>query len=80
MEVVIDQLNSLGQQDAMTVVALENNMREAMISNMIVMLLRMLTSCEIQRREDFFAPFILVSRTIACTRKMVKGNTGRLSV
>lgn len=60
MEVVIDQLNALGTQDPLTVQSLEGNMRDGMISNMVVMFLRMLTSCEIQRREDFFAPFIMV--------------------
>ena len=35
-------------------------MREQTWSNYIVMFLRMLTSCEIGRRKDFFCPFILV--------------------
>lgn len=60
MEVIIDQLNALGTQDPLTVQSLEGNMRDGMISNMVVMFLRMLTSCEVQRREDFFAPFIMV--------------------
>lgn len=59
MEIVIDQLNALGTQDPLTVKSLEDNMRTGMISNMIIMFLRMLTSCEIQRRQEFFAPFIL---------------------
>ncbi len=63
MEVIIDQLNALGTQDPLTVQSLEGNMRDGMISNMVIMFLRMLTSCEIQRRQDFFAPFILVSST-----------------
>jgi hypothetical protein len=29
-------------------------------SNYVIMLLRMITSAEVQRREDFFLPFILV--------------------
>lgn len=36
------------------------NLRDAMLSNMIVMFLRMVTSAELQRRQDFFAPFIMV--------------------
>ena len=60
MEVVIDQLNSLGTAEALTVATLEENMRSGDISNMVVMFLRILTSAEIQRRQDFFAPFILV--------------------
>lgn len=59
MEVIIDQLNALGTQDPLTVQSLEGNMRDGMISNMVIMFLRMLTSCEIQRRQDFFAPFIM---------------------
>ena len=68
MEVIIDQLNALGTQDPLTVKSLEGNMRDGMISNMVIMFLRMLTSCEIQRRQDFFAPFVLVSTdfTQAC--------------
>lgn len=61
MEVIIDQLNALGTPDPLTVQSLEGNMRDGMISNMVIMFLRMLTSCEIQRRQDFFAPFIMVS-------------------
>ncbi|KXZ47072.1 hypothetical protein GPECTOR_38g309 [Gonium pectorale] len=35
------------------------DMRDDTISNLIVMLLRLITSCEVQRREDHFFPFIL---------------------
>ena len=38
------------------------NLRDATLSNRIVMLLRFVTSAELQRREDFFAPFIMVRR------------------
>jgi len=58
--VLIDQLNSLGTGEPLTVRQLEDNMRDASLSPMIVMLLRMLASAEIQRRGDFFYPFILV--------------------
>jgi ubiquitin thioesterase protein OTUB1 len=61
MEMLIDQLNSLGTDEALTVQQLEVNMRESCLSNMIVMFLRLLTSCELQIRESFFWPFILVS-------------------
>ena len=39
------------------------NMRDEMVSNMIVMFLRLVTSAELQRRADFFAPFIMVRPT-----------------
>ena len=35
-------------------------MRDGMVSNSLVAFLRMLTSCEIELRSDFFAPFIMV--------------------
>lgn len=38
--------------------ALVVNFRDDMVSNMVVMFLRMLTSCEIQRRSDFFGAFL----------------------
>lgn len=60
MEIVIDQLNSLGTAEPLSVPQLEDNFCDAMLSPMIIMLLRMLTSAEIQRRSDFFAPFIMV--------------------
>lgn len=34
---------------------------EEYISNYIVFLMRMITSCEIRRRSDFFEPFIMVT-------------------
>ena len=37
--------------------------RDSMLSPMIVMLLRLLTSAEIQRRTDFFAPFVMVTHS-----------------
>ncbi|KAL3132625.1 hypothetical protein ABBQ32_009152 [Trebouxia sp. C0010 RCD-2024] len=59
MEVIVDQLNALGTPDPLTIVSLESNMRDGMLSNMVIMYMRMLTSCEVQRRQDFFAPFIM---------------------
>ncbi|KAK9846306.1 hypothetical protein WJX81_001294 [Elliptochloris bilobata] len=59
LEVLIDQLNSLGTAEPLTVRQLEDNLRDASLSPMIVMMLRMLDSAEIQRRGDFFYPFIL---------------------
>ena len=59
-QVVVDQLNSLGTAEPLGMGQLEANMRDGCLSPMIVMLLRMLTSAAIQRRSDFFAPFILV--------------------
>lgn len=60
MEVIVDQLNALGTQDPLTIISLESNMRDGMLSNLVIMYMRMLTSCETQRRQDFFAPFIMV--------------------
>ena len=37
------------------------NLRDDCVSNMIVMFLRLVTSAELQRRQEFFAPFIMVS-------------------
>ena len=58
-QVMIDQLNSLGTAEPLTVRQLEDNLRDASLSPMVVMMLRMLDSAEIQRRGDFFYPFIL---------------------
>ncbi len=40
---------------------LANVGRDDTVSNYIVMLLRLITSAEIQKRSDFFEPFIMVS-------------------
>ena len=61
-QVIIDQLNSLGTAEPLVLATLEANMRDGCLSPLIVMLLRMLTSAAIQRRSDFFAPFIMVRR------------------
>ena len=70
---MIDQLNSLGTAEPLTVRQLEDNLRDASLSPMIVMMLRMLDSAEIQRRGDFFYPFILARLPASlhdyCTRK-----------
>lgn len=67
MEVIVDQLNALGTQDPLTIVSLESNMRDGMLSNMVIMYMRMLTSCEVQQRQDFFAPFIMVGPSHKCS-------------
>jgi hypothetical protein len=72
MEIVIDQLNSLGTAESLSVAQLEHNFCEPMLSPMIIMLLRMLTSAEIQRRSDFFAPFIMVRS--ACILPQLQGS------
>lgn len=47
------------------------------VSNMIVMFLRLVTSCEVQRREDFFFPFILVSQSfLPCQVAVGAGHVG----
>lgn len=63
-DMIIDQLNSLGTSDAVTIPVLEANMRDSGVSPMVVMFLRLLTSAEIARQQDFFAPFILVCRIL----------------
>ena len=35
-------------------------MRDGVVSNSLVAFLRMLTSCEVELKSDFFAPFIMV--------------------
>jgi Peptidase C65 Otubain len=60
MQDLIDLLNSIGESNALTVGQLEEKMRNADFSCAIVMLLRFLTSCEVQRRQDHFLPFIMV--------------------
>jgi ubiquitin thioesterase protein OTUB1 len=47
-------------RDPLTVAVLEHKMRDENVSNYVVMFLRLLTSCEIQRRQDFFEPFVMV--------------------
>lgn len=41
------------------------------VSNYAVFLLRMLTSAEIKRRTDFFAPFVMVSRSRLLARLLL---------
>ncbi|GAX72818.1 hypothetical protein CEUSTIGMA_g273.t1 [Chlamydomonas eustigma] len=60
MELLLEQVSTIGNNDnPMTKETLTINMRDDMVSNMMVMFLRMVTSAEIQRRSDFFAPFIM---------------------
>ncbi len=55
------QVAAIGRAaDPMSLDLLVANLRDDMVSNMIVMFLRLVTSAELQRREDFFAPFIMV--------------------
>lgn len=62
MQLLVDQLASMSRvQDPTTQEVLEIKFRDSDHSNRVVMLLRFITSCEIQQREDFFLPFILVS-------------------
>ena len=55
------KVNSIGRlADPLTVELLEINFRDDMASNMIVMLVRFITSAEVQLRQEFFLPFIMV--------------------
>jgi hypothetical protein len=52
---------ALGLEGSMTPERLLENFRDDTWSNTCVMLLRFITSAEIKRRADHFAPFVLVS-------------------
>ncbi|MEW5302734.1 MAG: hypothetical protein WDW38_004155 [Sanguina aurantia] len=60
MGLLLTQLASMTRvRDPTTQEMLELKFREDEHSNNVVMLMRFITSAEIQRREDFFLPFIL---------------------
>ncbi|KAG2448866.1 hypothetical protein HYH02_006216 [Chlamydomonas schloesseri] len=61
MELLLEQVKEVtrASTDQFSQEKLLVNMRDDTVSNMIVMFLRLVTSCEVQRREDFFFPFIL---------------------
>lgn len=62
MELLQEQVTAIRRSDSAPRLALpqlEGAMRDEMVSNMIVVLLRFITSAEIQRRQEFFAPFIM---------------------
>ena len=55
------QVSAIGRpRDPMTLDLLTINLRDDMCSNTMVMFLRLVTSAELQRRQEFFAPFIMV--------------------
>jgi len=60
LEVLTDMLRTVDSaDDPLTVEVLELKMREQSISDYVVMLLRLLVSCEIQSEQEFFAPFVM---------------------
>ncbi|KAG2501153.1 hypothetical protein HYH03_000968 [Edaphochlamys debaryana] len=62
MDLLLDQVASVSKPDSGSGPQHEQlliNMRDDTVSNMIVMFLRLVTSCEVQRREDHFFPFIM---------------------
>ncbi|PNH07985.1 Ubiquitin thioesterase otubain-like [Tetrabaena socialis] len=60
MELLLDQVKAVRKpQSDFGHEGLLINMRDDMVSNMIVMFLRLVTSCEVQLHEDRFFPFIL---------------------
>ncbi|KAG1676553.1 hypothetical protein FOA52_000096 [Chlamydomonas sp. UWO 241] len=60
MELLMDQVTAIGRdRDPMSADLLLTNARDDMVSNMIVMFLRLVTSAAIQQRADHFAPFIM---------------------
>ena len=64
LDLLLGQVNAIGLGQAapggMGVADLVASFRDDTTSNMAVMLLRLVTSAEVQRRADFFLPFILV--------------------
>lgn len=60
VDMVLQLLRSVAAPlDPLTIEGLEANVRDEDLSGYPVWLLRMITSCEIKRRADFFAPFIM---------------------
>ena len=64
LDLLLGQVAAIGLGQAspggMGVANLVDAFRDDTTSNMVVMLLRLITSAEVQRRADFFLPFILV--------------------
>lgn len=60
LEMLLGLLDSItSTTEPLTVEALEHKMREEEFANYIVFLLRIITSAEVKRRAEFFAPFIM---------------------
>mmetsp|Transcript_25309 Transcript_25309/g.70775 ORF Transcript_25309/g.70775 Transcript_25309/m.70775 type:complete len:297 (-) Transcript_25309:377-1267(-) len=60
LEILLELLTSIGvSDDPLTSEILVLKMREQGISDYIVLLLRLVVSCQIQRQREFFAPFIM---------------------
>eukprot|EP00887_Chlorella_sp_A99_P001976 scaffold18.g1976.t1 len=78
LDIVLEMLRGVGSPVApLTLAALESNLREDYLSNTCVFLLRLITSCEIKRRADFFAPFVMVPvRVVYLDRSTAPSATG----
>eukprot|EP00232_Nephroselmis_pyriformis_P003933 CAMPEP_0182904194 /NCGR_PEP_ID=MMETSP0034_2-20130328/31919_1 /TAXON_ID=156128 /ORGANISM="Nephroselmis pyriformis, Strain CCMP717" /LENGTH=319 /DNA_ID=CAMNT_0025039301 /DNA_START=450 /DNA_END=1409 /DNA_ORIENTATION=- len=59
MEMLTDLLKDVSGSPPIEREVLAERFRDPHQSNYIIMLLRFITSCEIKRREEFFAPFII---------------------
>ncbi|GAB4821136.1 hypothetical protein N2152v2_008182 [Parachlorella kessleri] len=60
LDMVLQMLRAVDSPtDTLSLEVLESNMRSGDVGNYVLFLLRMLTTAEIKRRADFFAPFIL---------------------
>ena len=60
-DIFVDLLQRLGAPvGPMELPQLEAKLRDPDTSNMLVVLLRFIVSAEVQLREEFFAPFVLV--------------------
>ena len=80
LAVIQEKIAQVGRlNDPLTVEEWDIVMREEDYSSYIVMFLRLLTSCEIQLRRDYFAPFIMVSilqfSTILCYSSLSVAST-----
>ena len=78
LQILMELLGSIGAAaDPLSSEELVLKMREQGVSDYIVLLLRLVVSCQIQRDRDHFAPFIMV-RTVLMRRIVERGRQGIL--
>lgn len=66
-------LNKIGAEEPLTVPDLEQKIRNGDISHPIVMLLRLITSCELQCRRDYFMHFLEVNpQALVALQSMIR--------
>lgn len=59
LEMMVEILESLTAEPPLSVQGLVDKFCETMLSNYIIMFFRLIASAEVQRRADFFEPFVL---------------------